>query len=328
MFDTHETLEQKPKPERTHEDIAESNRLLGEIYNFSSTQETDDEVQETAPDGMDIAPARPTDMSKVEGAMSYDARNQIGENRSERHQELRGYLVDTTNGDSPQTHAHDEDVRDQTEAVRSLIDSLGGEHVDEASVEARKIAQDIENTVDGKVPTENGHMTTGDMNTVRRTAIATEVLQGIQDGNTEMLNRLDDSTARRVISYEQSINEHGGADQVANNDLEYLGRKIEEGEVSEGSGEMVSFVGEDGQIHQVEKSNRARSLADAWMNGNWNEGKDVDHATRDKVYYYLETARERENLDDPDVRQKVMSKIAQMITMDQHDSDREKAGAQ
>lgn len=322
MFDTHEKLEHKSKPERTESDIAESNVILGELYNFTLSQEQHDEAEKGAPDGMDVTPTRQTEVVRVEGALSYDTRNQLGTSHSERQQELRGRLVETTNGDDPYVRAHDDDIRQQTKEVQDLIDSLGGEQVDEANIEARKMAQDIENSTKGKTQTENGHMTTGDMNTVRRTALATEVLQDIQEGNLEVLNRLDDSTARRVVSYQQSVSEHGGADQVANDEIEYLGRKIEEGEASEESGEMVSFVGEDGQIHQVEKSNRARSLAESWMNGNWNEGKDVDHATRDKVYYYLETVREREDLDDPDVRQKVMSEIARTITMDQHDSDR------
>ena len=54
----------------------------------------------------------------------------------------------------------------------------------------------------------------------------------------------------------------------------------------------------------------------------WNEGSDIDHATRDKAFYYLETARERENLNDPEVRQRVIARVEQMVTRDQHDSDR------
>ncbi len=327
MYDSHEKLEQKPKPERTATDIEESNALLGELYNFAPPQEqaevSNDET-EGAVDGMDVAPSRPTDSRKIEGAMSLDARNQLGETRSERQQDLRGYQVSETNGDSPHVRAHDEDVRRQTQEVKNIIDGLGIDTVGEAGIEARKIAQEVQNTIDGKPATDNGHMTTKDMNTVRRTAIATEVLEDAAKGNTEVFNRLDNSTAQRVISWQGGAQERGGADQMSNNDLEYLGKKVEEGEASGDSGETVSFLGEDGQIHRVEKNNHDRTLAEDWMNGNWSKGGHIDHATRDQVYGYLETVRERVNMNDPHERQKVTSKIAHMIANARYDSDRKK----
>lgn len=321
MFDTHEKPKEIPKPERSQEDIDESNAILGSMYDFAPTQEID---TSESPDGLDIAPARPVDSERIEGAMSLEARVLIGDTRSERQQDLRGHLVHETNGDDPYVRAHDDDVRRQTQQVKDLIDSFGIDDVREENIEARKVALDVENSLEGRPTTENGHMSTEDMNTVRRTAVAAEVLESLQDGNAEVLNRLDDSTAARVIAYQQGVSEHGGASQTSNDDLEYLGRKIEESAAKPDSGEMIRYVDEDGRVHQVEKNNHDRNLAATWMDGNWNSGTEMDHATRDQVYYYLEIAREQVNFDDPKERERVMSKVAHMIANGRHDSDRTK----
>ena len=128
MFDTHETLDITPRPERTEQEIAESNALLNRLYDFDRGEaelagdskvdlaghedsfaqreaETDEPV-----DGLDVAPARRTDIRAVEGALDADTRGALGDTRSERQRELREVVVDKTSGDSPLTRAHDADV--------------------------------------------------------------------------------------------------------------------------------------------------------------------------------------------------------------------------
>lgn len=240
---------------------------------------------------------------------------------AEAHDALRG-------NDSLAQRQFNEQVTGVASDITENIGELGGEGVDTTEIAERLEGEMIQDALDGDDPSgDTTNINTDDLNEARRAVEAAYTLEQIEEGNTEVLNRLSDSTAEDTLKYEQDVHENGGADQMNNEYLARLGQKIEQGSASDNSGEMVSYIGEDGQIHRVEKGNRARSLAESWMNGDWNEGRDVDHATRDKVFYYLETVRERENLNDPTVRRKVISEIAHTITIDAHDSDREKADA-
>ena len=327
MFDSHETLKELENPERSEADIAESNAMLNNIYNFDTAmhQNDFDAWKAELGGGDDLSDPGVTDrnrngvdVSSIDTAVA--DRTNLGQNTAERRQHIAEAHDTLHNNDSLEQRHFNEQVEDIASDVERNIGELGGGTVERNDIAARLEGEMIQDTLDGDDPEgANSNINTDDLNEARRAVEAAFVLEELQEGNVEQLNRMNNSTAEKVVAYEQNISENGPA---SNEKLARLGKQIEQGVVAGDTGETVHYVGQDGELHKVEKNNRARSVAESWIDGNWNEGSDIDHATRDKAFYYLETARERENLNDPEVRQRVIARVEQMVTRDQHDSDR------
>lgn len=329
MLDSHEKQKQLEQPERSEADIAESNAILNSIYNFGSEPQVDFDTWEAELSGGDgetdsgVTDRNRSgiDISSIDSAIA--DRTELGQNTAERQQHIAEAYDALHNNDSVEQRQFNEYVGEVASAVDHNIGELGGDGVDRKDVATRLEGEMIQDALDGDDPQgANSNINTDDLNEARRAIEAAYAIEELQEGNTEQLNRMNKSAADKVVAYTQNVSESGPAD---NEKLARLGKEIEQGVVADNSGETVSYIGEDGQLHQVEKNNRARGLAESWMNNNWNEGSDIDHATRDKAFYYLETAREREDLNDPQVRQRVVARIEQMIVNGQHDSDRRMA---
>lgn len=335
MFDTAtpERIEnKKPQYEYSDDELAQRDASYNESLYGSVEQQHDFDAWEAELTDVD-AKAEPGVTDRNRGGIDIVAidgsiadKTALGQKSDERRQHIAEAHDTLHNNDSLMQRQFNEQVGIVATQIETIFAVSGMETPDTNDIAERLEGEMIQDTLDGDNPNGmNSNVNTDNLNEARRAVEAAYTLEQVEDGETEILTRLDDSTAGKVIEYQQGVREKGAAEQVSNEGLALLGKKIEQGAAATDAGETVSYIGEDGQVHQVEKNNRARNLAEAWIDGNWNEGGDVDHTTRDKVYYYLETAHERENLQDPEVRDRVMSKIAHMITNEAHDSDREKA---
>lgn len=336
MFDTTtpERIEnKKPQYEYSDDELAQRDASYNESlygsteqpHDFDAWEEELTDIDTETEPGVTDRNRGGIDIVSIDGAIA--DKTALGQNSDERRQHIAEAHDTLHNNDSLMQRQFNEQVSAVAAQIETNFAVSGMETPDTNDIAERLEGEMIQDVLDGDDPHDmNSNVNTDNLNEARRAVEAAYTLEQIEEGETEILNRLDGSTVGKVIEYQQGVREKGGAEQVSNEDLALLGKKIEQGAATEDASETVSYIGEDGQVHQVEKNNRARNLAEAWIGGNWNEGGDVDHATRDKVYYYLETARERENLQDPEVRNRVMSKIAHMITNEAHDSDRMSRG--
>lgn len=241
-------------------------------------------------------------------------------------QHLKGVASDAKEGT-----IENQDANAQAEAARSEVErvlaNMGVENPN-GDTEERILAGRIEYAVSPKSNDDmhEGKLGSAEITEVTRASIASEAMGALLEGNTEVLSRLDAGAAEKVIAWMQGVRERGGAEKVCNEEMAWLGKIIEQGEVGEGSGEMLEYVTVEGEVRQVEKNNRLRGAALDWLDGNTHSAlrstPDIPPEANDQIYYYLETVRERYDTTSQEVREYVLGEIQKMLLMSQRDSDR------
>ena len=172
MFDSHETLKELENPERSEADIAESNAMLNNIYNFdTATHQNDfDAWKAELGGGYDLSDPGVTDrnrngvdISSIDTAVA--DRTNLGQNTAERRQHIAEAHDTLHNNDSLEQRHFNEQVEDIASDVERNIGELGGGTVERNDIAARLEGEMIQDTLDGDDPEgANSNINTDDLN--------------------------------------------------------------------------------------------------------------------------------------------------------------------